>query len=885
MRVLRLDVFGTVFAIGLAVAPTARAPAQTPRSPVDRATIQIIRLTPPDPAPLLIPGLSSTIEVGVDYAGHGVPVFTLLSGPATMTIDPDRCVLVWTPPDAASDNEVEITVRGADATHSTELIFSLQVARLEPLSTMISGSTLEISEPGTLHGVRFTFPEDATVPPEQIHVDLIEDIQLSTLPSGTTPLSDPFRLSTVSAGGDSSSITVSLPSDIVPAGSAGQNLRLLVFTSDAENIDQPLWVPVWNDLDVAGDGRVSLTVHALGEPCVIGVDSAAATGNARGSGFGPTPPRSLRTNGHAITVSCVPKMLTNGTPDTHQQVCTVSGDIEMRITVKDLHKAGWRGTLTPADVVGWLVDAKAVMTDLGVKTSPVIALAVEELAPGVYGYVARSENYRTLHLTSRNKPVDLLKVTAVHEFFHHGQSRTRVAGLDNLVAHGSKARNWITEGTAMWFMDEVYDGLDSYAYSERPPLRPILYERLDAYPTTERGAKRSYARFAFWKMMASRCAGFDITDVLNTDLTTDSSGIQTFALHLQSPDWECDFGDGFGQGRRSTLGAALLYYHFATQKRNDLRLLDPSETAFYQFEGLGSGFRITPSDACVPAGPCPSTARIDRWMWPTQTFPIIIEAQTVPDTQDALLEIEIGNPPVWLWVADDRPGAALTSGRFFTQTGRYQYAYAIGGGGRRLHVAAVNPSPTSSGHFVIRAMVQEKTPVTPVLMQSTAPDPLYQSRLRGLVEWSITTDLKVIAPRQCQVGDQYVYPGDKANNHRLGIGCIGLQPPYGIVFDGRFATVPDRPQGTADMGGGKTKHWKYSNHQLQIGYPTGSKQGDPHFTYTFQRTIDNKWLEMSLCSLYDLAYWETDAEGKVTHQADLDQKQRGCLAIYINTSD
>jgi hypothetical protein len=264
---------------------------------------------------------------------------------------------------------------------------------------------------------------------------------------------------------------------------------------------------------------------------------------------------------------------------------------------------------------------------------------------------------------------------------------------------------------------------------------------------------------------------------------------------------------------------------------------------------------------------------------------VIVEAQTVSPDHDAVLEIEIGNPPVWLWIADDRPDAGLTSGRIFTETGTHRYHYAIGGGGRRLHVAVVNPSSLTEAHYSIRAMVEKMIPVTPVLIQSTAPDPLYQARLRDLVQWSVTTDLKVIAPRGCEVGEQYVYPGDQANNHRLTIACTGRQPPYEVVLDGRFSTVPDRPQGTADMSGGGTKNWKYTNHQLQVDYPAGLKQTDDRFRYVFQRTVDTTWVALSICTLYDLAYWETDSEGTVTSQIDVEQKQRGCLAVYINTYD
>ncbi|MGH8868086.1 MAG: MXAN_6640 family putative metalloprotease [Actinomycetes bacterium] len=58
-------------------------------------------------------------------------------------------------------------------------------------------------------------------------------------------------------------------------------------------------------------------------------------------------------------------------------------------------------------------------------------------------------------------PLESLKVTAAHEFFHAVQ-----------FAYDAFEDNWLMEGTATWIEDEVYDGVnDNLQYLEQSPLR------------------------------------------------------------------------------------------------------------------------------------------------------------------------------------------------------------------------------------------------------------------------------------------------------------------------------------------------------------------------------------------------------------------------------
>lgn len=104
------------------------------------------------------------------------------------------------------------------------------------------------------------------------------------------------------------------------------------------------------------------------------------------------------------------------------------------------------------------------------------------------GYCVLDDDYSPTQYGSSQSPLDNLRVTAAHEFFHAVQ-----------FAYDAFEDDWFMEGTAMWIEDELYDHVnDSRRYLRGGPLTHPL-RSLDR-PAA--GLAGPYASWIFWRWVS-----------------------------------------------------------------------------------------------------------------------------------------------------------------------------------------------------------------------------------------------------------------------------------------------------------------------------------------------------------------------------------------------
>ena len=111
--------------------------------------------------------------------------------------------------------------------------------------------------------------------------------------------------------------------------------------------------------------------------------------------------------------------------------------------------------------------------------------------------------------------------------------------------------NWLLESTAGWFMDEVYDHLNSYTAfgnDARVMEQGLGNTKIDA----------QYSRSLFFKLLANACGAKNL-GTLFTDFDTGLGQVEDFF----GQDFGCNFGNHL-PGKSGSLEAALSYYNYAT---------------------------------------------------------------------------------------------------------------------------------------------------------------------------------------------------------------------------------------------------------------------------------------------------------------------------------
>lgn len=699
-----------------------------------RSSGPILVLRAPSLAAPLLFQIEAALIVGTTYIGGGRLTYALAQSPAGMTLDSQFGWLTWTPPAAMEGQQATVKVTATDGALAAEVTFALQVAGGTQLTTSLSGATVTVTQPGTLQGLAIALPGQTSIPAAHVKVFTVPAVQAPPLHSGIARLSDFFRVTPVQAtGGD---ITLAMPAGGLPAGVSAEHVRLYVHAEadvSAEHdaiTDQAEWLSSSWNLDVKPGGVVAVEVDRLGQLSFIGYDAGAAASSAAVTAVSGSR---LDAGG---TPLCAPKVHSSGLVSGSEVVCrsrltAQGGQQALTVVVQGFATNRWTPAATEAELVGWVQTANAHFLGLGMTMDATIKVVVEDMPkPKWLGYVSNrgGENRRILHLSRGSRTKDQMKSTIAHEYFHHAQARTTVAGTSNAINLGARL-DWIAEGTARWAEDEVFDAISSYRdFNTKPhPLVMIrgvaaALQYIDNDPAKGKVSGTSpYDRFLWWKMLRLSCSGFSIPETLNFNPTADPSGLQNLATRIASTMWQCDFGAGFGADNKATLAAALLYYTFATVKEDNISLIDANEP---HFPSEPTPAELTPSDACAgTSSQCPDTAKlVGRTVRTGAAVPVRL-APVLRLDPGMFAFIRVNNTSsdgtLWAWIGDNEKPGGLTQGQWAKiEPGKNAtIGYAIQERAPASMVILVNPSPGAEVGYELYAGIGSAYSVFPDLDQ------------------------------------------------------------------------------------------------------------------------------------------------------------------------
>ncbi len=878
-------------------APTT-ASAQSPHRFLPRTTLD---LHAPEVSAPLLSQLPASLMIPYRYTGHRTLAFSLVQGPAGMSVDETSGLVEWTPPFSAEGSETDVRIRATDGVLTDEVEFTLAVAATQPLAVSWAGSTATITAPGTLAGVSFSFPAGASPSqasgaagksplPTEVTVSRVATAEGLPLPEGFTRVSDFFRLSPVTS--PAAPIVITAPARLVPAGRLPERLRLMVSgttTLDVPGVG-PQWLATWTGLDVLPGGDVTLEANALGELSCFAV--GAYDGGATPIAPAAARPESRRGSEHlAGTATCAPLHLSNGAVDATRQVCTVSGEPALTVVVKTLARNNWLQPPTAEELVGWLATAREILGPLHMLADARVEVGVDPL--GWYGplaCVSRSEGYRVLHLNAEPSPRqgrEVIQAAVVHAYFHHAQSRTGLAGLSNLVWDYTPRVRWVVEGTARWFEDEVFDDLDSYRLSEGSVLPAILAAGLDSVPSLPWAPDqqtRASARFAFFKLVSSRCADTDLSLAFNAVSSSDPTGLA--ALQTSLSLWGCTFAAGLQGIDGDSLGAALLEYAYATAGQNMSRL-DANEK-WVGFEDPTESLHADKS--CTAAGSCPSSA--GRVVTVPRAGALSFRVEPVdplPGGTRAQILLRANGGAAMAWIGNDESGGlTLENGRWLAINGTVSHLYGSGTRAPRMLVVLVNESTLYPAEVDIRAMLDAPGPtdvLTPFgfAWSYTPADPIKEKNIKSYVTWDAAVSGWLTAPETATATP--VAPAFGWANTKAMRVCAGNTAAFTLRMD---ATL----QATTGQPGGRIVHptipqawlnWQYSNPHLKIWLddPAGTISGST-IAFTIP-VVKGAWFSRTYggCVAYRLETWLTDKDGKDgTHNVAEDECQ-GVLELDL----
>jgi hypothetical protein len=679
------------------------------------ATSPLVLFAPQLEAPLLS-GMRATLRPVCQYTGHETLSYQLALAPAGMAVDSGSGAMQWTPPAALEGQQTAVTLSASDGVVTASVTFTVAVASATPVSTSVAGSTITVTQAGSLQGFAVTLPADASLPPAQVAVSTVSAGQAPAIPDGVTRISDFFRVTPVDGG--TGMITLTLPTTHLPAGRSAEAIRLFVYSDAAENvgpggvIDGSFWIRTWYGFDVLANGMATIKLQGLGDLAFIGVDAPAA---GAPSPLSAISTGSVRVGTGTVSITCMPFVFSIGSAAVDIRACALSGDVTLGVIVKRFSQLEANPAATLNELLGWLASARTAFTTLGLGADPTFEVVVEKMPkPNWLGFVTTKhlEDRRVLHITNTQEDKSLIQGTAVHEYFHHAQSRTKVAGLTNML--DVENRQWMTEGTAQWFEDYLFDTLDTYRLTETQPLPQVLTWGLASPVQTRMVGKdeveipqtRAYARFAFWKMIESHCKGFSLPPILNCDTSDDPACLANFKAAIESPAWQCNFGGGLDNANKATLASALLYYTFATAKEDTIVRLDGNEP-YFAFAGP-SGFQLLQaSSSCTSFAACPAASIHAGFLDSAAAIPFLISAVPVLDPgQRAVVEVKSDGAELWAWVADAEQSGFLTGGAWSKTTASWSNIYKTSGRAPKTMVVLVNPDPGTSLKYKIRAGIE-----------------------------------------------------------------------------------------------------------------------------------------------------------------------------------
>lgn len=543
-------------------------------------------------APAAMDGLVAQVPVElapeVLYTGTDLLSFSLEEAPDAMEIDATSGQISWTPGLADEGRSTPVTVAANDGTRSAEVDFELEVLEPDALETEVAGGTVSVDDEAVgLAGVSITAVEDAAWA-ETLDLGTIEPDEAPALPDEVAPLSDVMVVRNAH-GGD---VELRYPLDDLPDGVSFSDVELYALGESDLYGASPVATP--DDERTWSSVAVDTTYEGTSDAPVLVVSLAGIEG-LMVFGYGAAD---ADANADATSTTVVPTTTAAGTTACTQQVGPEPDEVPLRhfdcttprgtVTVRDWGSAAtdarWGGTTLP-DLIGHLTTAQDYFAEHQLAFSPTFTVQIEEEEdkPADYGWVRGAlEDRQTLHL-AYDIPGRLLPVVTVHEYFHHvqGQPGTEVGQLDLLWNAPGGAGAWLLEGSARWFEDELFDDVNSYAGAEAPGDR-IAEVGLAASWNSSNSRNRPYQRFAFVKLLKSKCPGFDPRALFSSDQATDPTGLDNLTGLLSG--WSCDFGDQLGADRNASLAAALAYYQYASQVAGRMSLLDSDEADTFAFK-------------------------------------------------------------------------------------------------------------------------------------------------------------------------------------------------------------------------------------------------------------------------------------------------------------
>lgn len=590
---------------GTALTNGAVAPDATRKDPATillwlqfyRPLLASLELSPPEVPGPVISQIKTTLRPTVRYTGTRSLVFSLLQSPPGMTIDAADGSLSFNAPVELEGTSQTARMKVTDGDLTTEGAMTIAVASSSPLSTRVEGSTVTVTQTGSLQGLAITLPAvaegkswslaqaPASVTAATLGVSTVSESQAPPVPGGITRLTDFFRTTPVATA--TGEIEIKFPVLTLPAGRHIFEVLLYLHSEEALDSSGPAWIPTQYGLEVQNDGSARIRRRGLGEIGFLGIPArpqAAAAPPKPVSADRPSPAPGVTVTCEEITYSILGVPVASG-----QHSCRVAEDPAYKVTVRNFKDHNWEADATgprPAleELVSWLYAARVKFTALGLPSRAAFEVVVTQLS-GMAGTVeVDSPNELKLHRGSQTR--SWMQGTAVHEYFHHAQfaisgdrsPRATCNSAPFLVACWGMPTGWIIEGTARWFEDELFDDLDTYREKEESPLPPILSVGLDApglFADQEKsefdGWKSPYKRFGFWKLLFSggspRCRNTTLSDLFSTqDRLGDDSTAAGF-LGRRLTQWGCTFGDGFGSKDSSSLASAVLQYQYATARK------------------------------------------------------------------------------------------------------------------------------------------------------------------------------------------------------------------------------------------------------------------------------------------------------------------------------
>lgn len=748
----------------------------------------------------LLPGVPVELSLSWQSPGGDPLTLQLVEAPAGMTLDSESGVLSWLPPASAAGSSVTVNVRALNNHFEDSLQVDLQVADPTPIATSIDGRTLSVTEPGELEGVKFVFPNETSIPLSHVTISTVPASHAPAMPEEVIRLTEFFQVGPVE--GLDGLVTITIPARLLPNSSDAERLAVYVHSERADDVGEPGWLALGTGLDLLPGGDASLQLKALGELSFVGLPDVPPE-SRRGALSRATVSGRPQATGGGVSVFCLPKLWTSLAQALTTVECTVSGDVSMTVTARHYPRSRLFPATTIEEVVRWIAAGNQEAGSLGLSADGRIEVVFERMArPSILGFVSILEDHRVLHINSEHDDAPSIKATVVHEYFHHAQSRTRSAGLDSLIRKGGKRGWWLTEGTAQWFEDEVFDELDSYRLTEPEPASAILRAGLDAHPNVS----RPYSRFAFWKMVANRCPGFSVPAVLNTDLSTDPTGLKNLAARIASPAWACDFGPGFGASNRATLASALLYFSFVTAFKDDLPDLDPDEASF-SFSGRAM---LHQDDACSPL------MRLWR-LPPASAYSGTMLTSPQPDAE-ALLRVEPSGGEVWVSVGTkDYSVADLASSEWISTAAVRGYTFTpVHGEWRPLTL--VNPSLSTTVRISVWLCRQSSTVLPWFISHDHVMQfqwgPIMRIRASGIARGPEGMEIKSLV----NIVEDRAYP------------WMDLLVPQGsggaVEVEGTFDLWIDPHQGESKDSEGRSAEWSFRNVRYLHGGPRFHARGD-----------------------------------------------------------